>query len=83
MLIHIGEGCLVRDRSIIGCFDMDGSEMSDETVEFLRKAEKEGIVDMLTTDIPRSMVLTDEKVYVTRISTGAIKNRAIKQDFER
>ena len=40
MLIHIGEGCLVRESSIIGCFDMDGSEMSEDTVEFLRKAEK-------------------------------------------
>jgi len=75
MLIHIGEGCLVRDRSVIGCFDMDGAEMSADTMEFLRHAEKEGVVEMLTTDIPRAFVLTEEKVFVTRISTGAIRNR--------
>ena len=80
MLIHIGEGCLVRDRSIIGCFDMDGSEMSEDTMAFLRNAEKEGIVEMLTTDIPRALVLTEERVFVTRISTSAIRNRVAGEE---
>jgi len=42
MYMHIGAGRMVRDKSVIGCFDMDGKWDSDVTREFLKRAEKEG-----------------------------------------
>ena len=74
MLLHIGEGTLVRSREVIGFFDLDGAG-GEATKEFLHKKEKEGVTELLTTDIPRSFVLTDEKVYITRLSTGALRGR--------
>ena len=74
MLLHIGEGTLVRSRNLIGFFDLDGAG-GEITKEFLRTSEKEGVSELITTDIPRSFVLTDEKVYVTRLSTAALKGR--------
>ena len=74
MLLHIGEGTLVRSRNVIGFFDLDGSS-GEITREFLHTKEKDGVTEMLTTDIPRSFVLTDEKVYITRLSTAALRGR--------
>jgi len=79
MLLHIGEGTLVRSREVIGFFDLDGAA-GDVTKEFLHKKEKEGVTELLTTDIPRSFVLTDEKVYITRLSTGALRGRGEKDN---
>ena len=79
MLLHIGEGTLVRSREVIGFFDLDGSS-GEMTKEFLHKKEKEGVTELLTTDIPRSFVLTDEKVYITRLSTGALRGRGEKDN---
>ncbi len=75
MLLHIGEGTLVRAREVIGFFDLDGSS-GEMTKEFLHKKEKEGVTELLTTDIPRAFVLTDEKVYITRLSATALRGRA-------
>jgi len=74
MLLHIGEGTLVRDRNVIGFFDLDGTS-GDVTKGFLHTKEKDGVTEMLTTDIPRSFVVTDEKVYITRLSTSALRGR--------
>lgn len=77
MLVHIGEGTLVRERNIIGFFDLDGAG-GETTRDFLHLQEKEGVTELLTTDIPRAFVLTDEKVYITRLSTAALKGRSQK-----
>lgn len=75
MYIHIGAGYNVRDKQIIGCFDMDGKWDSAITKDFLKNAEKDGRTDMAGYDLPRSFVLTDDKVIFTHISTSAIFSR--------
>ena len=42
MYISIGNDMAVRDSSIIGIFDLDGTTVSKKTVEYLEKTEKEG-----------------------------------------
>ncbi len=84
MLLHIGEGTLVRSRNVIGFFDLDSTsnpnDSSGETTkEFLHQKEKDGVTELLTTDIPRAFVLTDEKVYITRLSTAALRGRGEKE----
>ncbi|MBQ3590855.1 MAG: DUF370 domain-containing protein [Clostridia bacterium] len=81
MLLHIGEGTLVRARNVIGFFDLDGTS-GDVTKGFLHIKEKDGVTEMLTTDIPRSFVVTDEKVYITRLSTSALRGRGEKENSE-
>ncbi len=76
MYIHIGAGYNVRDKQIIGCFDMDGKWDSGVTREFLKNAEKSGKTDTAGYDLPRSFVLTDDKIIFTHISTSAIVGRA-------
>ena len=76
MYIHIGAGYNVRDREVIGCFDMDGKWDSTLTKEFLKNAERDGKTDMAGMDLPRTFVLTDKKIIFTHISTSAIVGRA-------
>ena len=84
MLLHIGEGTLVRSRNVIGFFDLDSTSnlngsSGETTKEFLHQKEKDGVTELLTTDIPRAFVLTDEKVYITRLSTAALRGRGEKE----
>lgn len=85
MLLHIGEGTLVRAENVIGFFDIDGDVTPADTRAFLRQAEEDGVVEMLTTDVPRAIVVTMEppagrRVYVTRISAATLAARLWKQD---
>ena len=57
MLIHIGNGYLVRERDVIGFFDIDGSVTPPITAQFLREAERRGQCASAVLDLPRSFVL--------------------------
>lgn len=83
MFIHIGAGSVVRGRSIIGFFDMDGKWDSEVTKDFLKRNDREGKTVTAGEDLPRSFVLTDDALVFTHISTSALKARAgIQQNGE-
>lgn len=78
MYLSIGNDMAVRDRSIIGIFDMDNTSTSKRTREFLAKAEKAGQV-VPCDDLPKSFVLTAEygldRVYLTSLGSATLEKR--------
>lgn len=78
MYLSIGNDLAVRDRSIIGIFDMDNTTTSKRTREFLAKAEQNGEV-VPCDDLPKSFVLTAEygldRVYLTSLSAATLEKR--------
>ena len=78
MYLSIGNDMAVRDRSIIGIFDMDNTSTSKRTREFLNKAEEGGEV-VPCDDLPKSFVLTAEyglnRVYLTALSAATLEKR--------
>lgn len=79
MYISIGADFAVRDRSVIGIFDLDNASWSKQTRLFLREAEQQGEVVAITEDIPKSFVLTEEfglnRVYLTQFNSTALEKR--------
>ena len=75
MYLHIGAGRLLRDREILGCFDMDGRADSPVNRAFLKEAEKKGATSSAGDDLPRTFILTDRGVVFTHISTAAVVGR--------
>ena len=55
MFLSIGNDMAVRDRSIIGIFDLDNTSTSKRTREFLNRAEREGEV-IPCDDLPKSYI---------------------------
>lgn len=78
MYLSIGNDMAVRDKSIIGIFDMDNTSTSKRTREFLNKSEKEGMV-IPCDDLPKSFVVTAEyglnRVHLTALSTSTLEKR--------
>jgi hypothetical protein len=83
MYISIGGDMAVRDRSIIGIFDLDGTSVSKKTMEYLRSAEEEGSLISVTDDIPKSFLVTEEygmeRVYFTQLSAATLEKRAERE----
>ena len=79
MYVGIGGDMAVRDRSIIGIFDLDNTTTSRHTRRFLSEAEQHGVVIDVSGELPRSFVLTQElgmeRVYLTQFNTAAIDRR--------
>ena len=58
MYVGIGGDMAVRDRSIIGIFDLDNTTTSRHTRRFLSEAEQHGVVIDVSGELPKSFVLT-------------------------
>ena len=84
MYLSIGSSMALRERSIIGIFDLDNTSCSKHTDHFLREAEKNGQVVTVGDDLPKSFILTDEygmeRVYLTQFSTQTMEKRMNKEE---
>lgn len=78
MYLSIGNDMAVRDKTVIGIFDLDNTSTSKRTREFLDRAEKEGQV-IPCDDLPKSFVLTSEygfnRVHLTTLSSQTLEKR--------
>ena len=79
MYIPIGSDMSVRERSIIGIFDLDNTTYSKHTRQFLSQAEQNGEVVTVTEDIPKSFLLTSEfgmdRVYLCQFNAQTLEKR--------
>ena len=78
MYLSIGNDLAVRDKSVIGIFDIDNTTVTARGREFLNRAEKEGQV-VPCDDLPKSYVLTVEygmeRVYLSGLSASTLERR--------
>lgn len=78
MFLHLGEDTVITDENVIGIFDMDTSTVNKATRDYLNKAEKEKRIVYVNYDLPKSFVVTDDKIFVSPINTSTLNKRANK-----
>ncbi|MBQ3593108.1 MAG: DUF370 domain-containing protein [Clostridia bacterium] len=86
MYVHIGGDRVISDKDIIGIFDMDNTTVSKNTRKnatslMLEKAQREGRVETVMDDIPKSFVVTENKVYITQLSVQTIIRRINNEEL--
>ena len=78
MYLNIGNDMAVRDRSVIGIFDLDNTTVTARGRAFVERAEKEGLV-VPCDDLPKSFVLTMEygfqRVHLTPLGSATLEKR--------
>jgi hypothetical protein len=78
MYLNIGSDMMLRQRSVVGIFDLDNTSTSKRTRQFLEKAEQEGMV-VPCDDLPKSFVLTQEygmtRIYLTSLAASTLEKR--------
>ncbi len=60
----------IRAKDVIGIFDLDRA--TRKTGEFLSKAEKDGIAERHWTDLPRSFIVTADRVYYAQATVATL-----------
>ena len=82
MYIHIGNNCVIKDKEIIGVFDIENTTISKKTRDFLNFAEKNNGIKNISTDIPRSFVVCNNNkkttVFLSQLTTSTIFKRKLK-----
>jgi len=81
MFIHIGNDLSVLKSSITAVVDLETVLPSQKDIsEFINREDEQGSLQYVTEEIPKSLVITDDKTYVCSISAGLILNR-LKSDY--
>lgn len=83
MFVHIGNDYIINDKDIIAVFDIDNASISKRTRNFLKKAEEEGKIINVSSDIPRSFIVYKPKenkhiIYLSQLSSSTILKRIEK-----
>ncbi len=77
--MHLGNSETVKNREIIGIFDMEKATLSKESRDFLSKMQKEMKVVNIAKDLPNAFVLTAERftdrIYITSLSSKVLSTR--------
>ncbi len=85
MYLHLGQDCVVREKTVIGIFDLDNTSYSKITREFLNRAEREGRTEYVSDDLPKAFVVTAEegknRVYLTQLASQTLFKRAADEEF--
>ncbi|MBR0326595.1 MAG: hypothetical protein IIX09_02205, partial [Clostridia bacterium] len=61
MYLHAGNNKILRSSRIIGIFDLDTSSRGDDTKEYLRAAEKNGLAESAAEELPKSFILYEDE----------------------
>jgi len=76
MYVHVGGEYSISDRFIIGIFDMNSiTPKQTDMIRFLSEAEKAGRVEYVSEEIPRSVVVSVDRIYFSPISTATLQKR--------
>lgn len=82
MYIHIGGEYQLPRKLIIAIIDIEQTKSLDKgsiNEVFLALAEKNDMVELIDVDLPKSIVITLEKVYLSPISASTLRRR-LKSD---
>ena len=76
MYLHARRDTVIRENRIVAVFDLDLASQNKDTLEFLRRAEKEGRIINVTDELPKAFILTDDgKIYFTQLSAQTLIGR--------
>ena len=79
MFVHIGADVEIMVRDLIGIFDINSIDNSKISKEFLKVAQEEGFISIISEDEIKSVVITEEKgknvIYLSPISSATLQKR--------
>ena len=80
MYLHLGQDTMIRVADIVAIFDLENASIAKSTKGYLANAQKKGYVINVSSEIPKSFVVTcgrqgETKVYISQISSSTLKKR--------
>ncbi len=82
MYIHLGNNRVIREKEIIGIFDLDTATVSKRTRNFLNLAEKQGNIIYDSYELPKSFIVCaqkkgENKVFLSQLATTTLQKRKL------
>lgn len=80
MFLHLGNDVYISEKDIVMLGNLDTATVSKYTKSYLEKCEKDGVVETVCSDIPKTFVVVrkknKDKLYLTNISSVTLQKRS-------
>lgn len=76
MYIHLGGEKIIRTSQLVAIFDISIEQSSKLSRQFIMHAQKNKEVETIGEEDPKSIVVTEQKVYYSPISASTLKKRS-------
>jgi len=76
MYIHLGGEKIIRTSQLIAIFDISIEQSSKISKHFVVQAQKNRKVETIGEEDPKSIVVAEDRVYYSPISSSTLKKRA-------
>ncbi|MEG0895710.1 MAG: DUF370 domain-containing protein [Oscillospiraceae bacterium] len=77
MYVHLGNDVLISDNEIIAILDLEKSTVTAKGKKFLNMQNN---VITVSYDMPKSVVVCKDKIYISHIAPATLKLRASRKD---
>lgn len=83
MYLHLGDDVIIRNKDIIGIFDIENTSTGQITKDFLNQNSKKII--SVNFDMPKAFIISKgvnnkENIYISPISVTTLKKRFLEFD---
>lgn len=79
MFLHLGENVVIPLSEVIAILDMNSTK-NDDTKHFLKTAEEEGFIKRISSEEPKSFIITEQNkksiIYLSPISSVTLTKRS-------
>ena len=81
MFIHIGNDLSVLKSSVTAVVNLETVLPTQKDVaDYMNSEDEQGRLQYVTEEIPKSLVITDDKTYVCSLSASLILNRLMSSE---
>lgn len=76
MFLFLGGDTTIADSEVIGIFNIEECSTSRMTADYLNSCQKQGRIENVSVDMPKSFIVTGTKTYISNVSNDTINKRA-------
>lgn len=77
MYIYLGSDVVVPEEEIVGIFDIEKVTVDRYMKDYLNFSQKNGRIYYVSLDMPKSIIVCRETVYISNVSCDTLKKRAV------
>ena len=76
MYLYLGSDIVVDDKEILGIFDIEKVTVDRYMKDYLSFLQKKGCIYYVSLDMPKSIIVCENIVYISNVSCDTLKKRA-------
>ncbi|MDI3533973.1 MAG: extracellular matrix regulatory protein [Thermosediminibacterales bacterium] len=76
MFLHLGKDVVIPIKEVVAVIDINTAKTSKATKEFLQIAQEEGFINDISDGNPKSFIISNQKIYLSAISSVTLQRRA-------